>query len=133
MIKNLKYADLAGQVIITIAATIHAIIRNTEADVFFWIYFFTGGWQLASFVIHFFGHSFSWYNGKQRMLYGKVLIWTLILGVLALVTGAMTNGASAIIFFGSALFITPGFAIWYFTIGLNEIQTIKQRELIHLK
>jgi hypothetical protein len=80
--KILKKFDLTGQLLVVAASCIYyGSDRGAGGGSFLWIYFFTGGWQLISFILHLLADDSTWYSKKQRIAYGRVILWILIPGV----------------------------------------------------
>ncbi len=128
--KTYKLADLAAQVVIIIAGLFCVMIKWFDTN-FIYLYFLVGGWQVLSFLIHL-GMSKSWIHRKDRIIYGKILLGTILAGIISYLL--MLYDMPVIIFYLAALlFFSPIAAIWYFNIGLQEWRTIKAKELIHLK
>jgi hypothetical protein len=131
--KTFKIVDLWWQVLALVAAILVYVGPNKIAsDGLFVMYFMVGGAQLFSFLIHLFFAEKAWYHKKDRIAYGKVIIWTFLLGLLLWFLLEIIP-ALTLIFFGASLFVTPFFAIWYFSIGLTELRTMRNKELVHLK
>lgn len=132
--KTLKKFDLTGQLFVVAASCIYyGSDESAGGGSFLWIYLLTGGWQFLSFILHSIVDGATWYSKKQRMAYGRVVLWTLILGVFSFTLSGITDGTLILVYLVSLLFITPLFAIWYFIIGFMELKAIQQKELIHLK
>ncbi len=129
--KLLKFSDLFGQVLmLVLGLTLCFLPDNT-----YWIlppYFLAGGWQLVSFFIHL-GLTGSWIRQKERKLYGTVIFWTAIIGLIGCILLHLNSVELLFCYLFALLFVTPGFAIWYFLICWHEYGMIRKRELIHLK
>ena len=131
--KTFKIIDLCWQVLaLATAILIYAVPNRVASDGLFVMYYMVGGAQLISFLINLFFADKAWYHKKDRIAYGKVIIWTLLLALLFWFLLEVIP-ALTFIYFGASLFVTPFFAIWYFSIGLTEIRTMKNKELVHLK
>lgn len=128
--KLFKHTDLAVQVAIVLAGLLYLAFQSSDFN-FIFLYFVTGGWQIFSLLIHLTFNE-SWVSKRQRNTYGKTILWTAIIGIISWLLIAV--GVSAVIFYlGALLVISPFFAIWYFVIGLSELNSIRKKELIHLK
>lgn len=128
--KTFKLTDLAIQVLPILITLILSILHDNY-DYLFYLYFIVGGWQLLSFFIHLVIDN-GWLNRKERKMYAQTLLWVVIIGLINLLL--LTFDVPLIFFYMLAmLFAGPGMAVWYFTIGLRELNTIRRRELIHLK
>lgn len=130
MQKILKLTDLIIQALITLICFLLAIISNTKEPLFWW-YFILGGWQLASFIIHFLLTP-GWKSIKQRKQYGTTLAGLITAGLICYLL--MLLELPIIIFYLFALLVIgPVMAVWYYIICVNEWINIRHREFIHLK
>lgn len=128
--KNFKRADLAGQLLIAAGGLLYLGLSN-QFEYFIYLYYSLGAWQLCSFLIHLLNAD-SWVARKSRGQYGKTLAW---------IIGALLISALLLLFqlplllllMAILLFISPVLAVWYFFIGVEELRSIKRKELIHLK
>lgn len=128
--KLFKLTDLAVQVLILAGGLLYLLLAKHPVS-FLFLYYVMGAWQVCSFLIHLLIHD-SWVARKDRMQYGKTLGWILVFGLLSLLL--LYFELPVVIFFLFALLIiSPLLAAWYFIIGMGELQTIKRKELIHLK
>lgn len=128
--KLLKLADLVLQLLITISCVVLGIIKD-DMQILLYLYFILGGWQLASFLTHFFTGA-SWANRVERKQYGHTLLWVAIVGVICYLL-LLTDLPLIVFYLMAMLIVSPVMACWYFVIGLTEWKTIRHRELIHLK
>lgn len=128
--KLLKLTDLVLQFLITISCVVSGIIKD-DMQILLYLYFILGGWQLASFLTHYFTGA-SWANRVGRKQYGHTILWVAIVGVICYLL--LLADLPLIVFYLMAmLIVSPVMACWYFIIGLTEWRTIRHRELIHLK
>jgi len=128
--KLLKLTDLILQLVITIICVVAGIIKD-DMQILLYLYFILGGWQLASFLTHYFTGA-SWANRVGRKQYGHTILWVAIVGVICYLL--LLADLPLIVFYLMAmLIVSPVMACWYFIIGLTEWRTIRHRELIHLK
>lgn len=128
--KLFKWIDLIGQGGVLIGGVVYIAYDKNNTE-FTLLYFLVGGWQLLSFFIHIFLTE-SWIRTKERSWYGKTIAWTGITGIVSYLL-LSTAGALLLLYLGALLIFTPMFAIWYFIIGITELDNIKKKELIHLK
>jgi hypothetical protein len=131
--KTFKIIDLCWQVLALVAGILLYMNPNSAfGNTFFIVYYLAGGAQVLSFFTHLFFLNHTWYNKKNRKFYGKVILATFLLG---LFSWLLLDNAPlfTLIVWGGALFVTPFFAIWYFNIGLTELRTMRNKELVHLK
>lgn len=128
--KRLKLLDMGGQVAVLLTVLVYIALPANNGD-FIYLYTAIGSWQLGSFFIHLLSDA-GWLNRKDRSLYGKIVLWAVITGLLFYM---LVEVAPVFIFFYlfGLLILSPVLAIWYFIIGITEWQTIKRKELIHLK
>ena len=128
--KHFKIVDIALQLAVTLFFAASGIIQNNFGDFFYW-YFVLGGLQLLSFFIHLLRNE-GYMNWQDRKRYGQTLLWIIIIGLITLL---MTLVEIPLILFYliALLFVGPVMAIWYFTISVSELNTIRKKELIHLK
>lgn len=128
--KLLKLTDLVLQLLITTSCVVLGIIKN-DMQILLYLYFILGGWQLASFLTHYFTGA-SWANRVERKQYGHTILWVGIVGIICYLL--LLADLPLIVFYLMAmLIVSPVMACWYFVIGLTEWKTICHRELIHLK
>jgi hypothetical protein len=129
--KSLKIADLFMQVMLFCAGMIYMFVPSHGSVNFFCVYYWVGGWQLFSCLVHWIGKK-NLIMYDQRVNYGKTMLWLLGIGLICF--ALIWVEVPAIIFYlGALLFISPVFAVWYFMICLRELDLIKNRELVHLK
>lgn len=128
--KLFKLTDIVTQAGILVGSLVCIMIPQNSYNLFN-LYFIMGGWQVLSLLAHsLLGES--WLALKDRRSYGKTILWTGIIGILCYLS--LSIGLPLIMFYLFALLIvSPMFAIWYFTIGVKEWRSIKNKELIHLK
>lgn len=129
--KRFKILDLSLQVTALFIPFLISIFRGNQVR-FLDIYFFVGGWQVASFLAHL-AMKASWIRQKERNRYGKVIFGTAASGLISLALLYLNIWGVLFCYLFGLLAVTPVFAIWYFYISLQELDTIRQRELIHLK
>lgn len=128
--KLFKCIDLIGQGIVLIGGVVYIAYDKNNTE-FTLLYFLVGGWQLLSFFIHIFLTE-NWIRTKERSWYSKTIAWTGITGIVCYLL-LSTAGALLLLYLGALLIFSPMFAIWYFIIGISELDNIKKKELIHLK
>lgn len=128
--KLLKLTDLILQLVITIICVVAGIIKD-DMQILLYLYFILGGWQLASFLTHYFTGA-SWANRVGRKQYGHTILWVAIVGVICYLL-LLADLPLIVFYLFAMLIVSPVMACWYFIIGLTEWRTIRHRELIHLK
>ena len=128
--KTLKKTDLWLQALITFILLSIAIIENDFGYIFY-LYFILGGLQVLSFLAHLFISAF-WVNRNARTSYGQTLLWLVIIGLILYIL-LFAEIPLLIFFLLGMLVVSPAMAIWYFTIELQELKTIRHHELVHLK
>lgn len=120
----LKTTDLFVQLIGFVAGLL--LIPFQER--FLLTYFFVGGWQIGSLLIHWFDDS-----GLQLTSKRNAYAWTaLVTGFLTLLI-TLSNSDIIIPYLVVVLVFTPILAIWYMSICYREIIRLRKRDLIHLK
>jgi hypothetical protein len=128
--KLLKRTDLVIQFILfTIGFLGFTLFSNAFPFIYF--YFFLGGWQLLSLGVHAL-QSKNLFFRKERLQYAKSVLGLVIIGIFSGVL-AIWAAAPLLLYLFALLVISPGLAIWYFTICFREIQLMNNKELIHLK
>ena len=126
--KTIKISDISFQVLLLIAGLINTFWGDEN---FFMTYFLVGGWQFLSFFYHAL-LSYNWIYEEQRKYYGKMLLWIVICGLVSYAL-VWLNMPVILFYLFILLIVTPFMAIWYFIIGLKELNRMKKNELIHLK
>ena len=130
--KLFKYTDLLLQLIASVISALLLAILG-KGEYLFHLYFFTGGLQVTSFLIHLFIRE-NWVDRRSRKSYGKTVLLLAGAGLVVYLLFRMDTGAE--LFFGYAilmLFFSPVLAIWYFTICYSELRSMKHKALVHLK
>ena len=126
-----KKIDLWIQSILFVTTLTLMFLNWGEVKYVFYCYFFVGGWQLLSFIIHGLNKNRNnWIVCHDRILYGKNLIWLVVISAICLLL--FFTPVIFIYFFG-LLLVTPVYAIHYYWITWKEFNMIKQKNLIHLK
>lgn len=128
--KLLKVADLSLQVLITAIGLTWLIITDGGYH-FIYIYFVLGGWQVLSFLIHLFSEA-NWKSNVQRKGYGLTLCWILVIGLVGYLL-LLLEVPLILFYLIGLILVSPIMATWYFIISVRELQTIRNRELVHLK
>ena len=90
-------------------------------------YFFVGGWQVLSVIIHLLFINKRFLHHERREYIIK-LLWLLVIGGVCAIFGP-----ALLFFLMGLLLMSPVFAIWYFWICQREIKMIEERNLVHLK
>jgi hypothetical protein len=119
--KTIKLLDFWGQVLL-ISGSLLSLAWSTS--LVFYGYFFVGGWQVLSFLLH---HFFvgTYFAARGRRYYGKTLLVVFLLGIISLPIWMI---------FGFALLIfSPFMAAWYASVCFTEIKLLEEKELVHLK
>lgn len=126
--KWLKKIDLWLQVIVPLITLIICALNQEDPDRFFFIYVNLGVLQLISWAAHLFGPTQLFFY-KERVRYGWTVAISIAIGciLIAYQTKAL------ILYLFLMLFVSPGYACWYFSICYREIKMLKERDLIHLK
>ena len=129
----LKRTDLAIQLA---AFCIPPLIAFASGDYFgvFYAYFFVGGSQVVSFVMHAAPGRQPW-TGAGRKKYGRLLGLTLAIGLGSVGLFWMWNalGPLVLCLCVAALILTPCMAVWYFLICAREtgrVEQLSKREML---
>ena len=107
--KSFKLFDLWIQAALTALTVVY--ILTTSVENFILLYFFIGGWQVISTLVHL-TYEGQYTAAKDRKYYQTTLVVTIVLAVISLPFW---------IFFGFALlFVSPFMAVWYWSICYHE-------------
>ncbi|HMR91018.1 MAG TPA: hypothetical protein PKC69_01835 [Chitinophagaceae bacterium] len=118
--KSFKLFDLWIQATITALTVVY--ILTTSVENFILLYFFIGGWQVISTLVHL-AHKGRYTAAKDRKYYQNALFVTVILAVVSLPFW---------IFFGFALlFVSPFMAVWYWSICYHEKNLLFSKDNIN--
>lgn len=130
--KYAKFTDLTGQGLLLLTTLLLLLFDNEKEHALVLFYFVLGGWQFLSFLIHLFVDPDSGFHQKNRILYGKTLLWTMMGLVVSFILSY--SGFPLLFYYLFALlFVTPFYALAYLFISYREFQSISRKELIHLK
>lgn len=130
--KYAKLTDLIGQGLLLLTTLLLLLFDSEKQHAFFLFYFVLGGWQFLSFLIHLLADPDCGYHQKNRMLYGKTILWTIV-GLVGSFMLSFTGIPLLIYYLYAVVFITPLYALAYMMISYRECQSIARKELIHLK
>jgi phosphatidylglycerophosphate synthase len=132
----LKRLDLAVQLTALFVPGLFAFIAGQYFSVFY-LYFFVGGAQVLSFLLHFATGEKQW-TAPGRARYGKLLASLVGIAVFVVLLGLAWNDSIGIILIVGLIYliITPVVAVWYFTLCFGETQRVLQnvrRQILILK
>lgn len=130
--KYAKLTDLSGQGLLLLTTLLLLLLDSEKEHALVLFYFVFGGWQFLSFLIHLFIDPDSGFHQKNRMIYGKILLWT-ILGLVVSFILSYSGFPLLFYYLFALLFVTPFYALAYLIISYREYQSIVRKELIHLK
>lgn len=130
--KYAKLTDLIGQGLLLLTTLLLLLFDSEKENALILFYYVLGGWQFLSFLIHLFVNPDSWFHQKNRMLYGKTILWTIV-GLVGSFMLSFTGIPLLIYYLYAVVFITPLYALAYMMISYRECQSIARKELIHLK
>jgi hypothetical protein len=116
--KTFKQFELLINVLLILSFTIYSFIFQTM-DTLFLSYFLIGAVQVAGMLIHA-GKSWFTANRSIRWFYHWIVLVLLLL---------FPTGFS----FYFLLYTAPVFAVFYTYLCWRELQTVKLKELVHLK
>ena len=121
--KTFKTIDYMGQVALLIVSVFVVVIFGLKIDgPGIYTYFFVGGWQFISMIIHLFIDSS--YKIKLRTLYIGLLGLTMFIGFASLATEYIIH------FFIGLLFWSPVLAIMYVVCCYKELQKMSAADNI---
>ena len=118
--KTLKMIDLIVQLLLTFGGGAWALSDTEDGGKILYLYCAVGAWQLLSFFFHL-SRKEEWLRFKDRRLYGKTLLWLLLIGLVA----AVAQGI--IIYLFILLIFSPILAVCYFGIGLMEVNPLYEK------
>jgi hypothetical protein len=115
--KTFKTIDYIGQIVLLIASVFVVVIFGLKIDgPGLYMYFFVGGWQLVSMIIHLFIDKA--YKIKLRNVYIGLLGLTIFIGVASLASDFIIQ------FFLGLIIWSPVLAIIYVVCCYKELQKI---------
>lgn len=134
--KAFRITDLVGQLILILSGIVDGIMELIGHPHFFFIYFyfFVGGWQMVSFLIHhFFSTPTVFY--RERVFYWKICMIVIGLAILlyALCFASSDLVVLLLLYAFALLWLSPILAFYYLYICWKEYDLVTKRELIHLK
>ena len=117
----LKRFDLLAQLL---ALCIPALLGIASGEYFtlFYAYFFVGGAQVLSFIVHAAGGLQQW-NASGRGQYGRLLAWTIAVSIIVVPLAYLWAGDGPVSLCVGILYLfaTPIMAVWYFSICRLEV------------